>query len=195
MPATKVETRRTLLDAARRIVLAKGYAAVGINEVLAAAGVPKGSFYHWFSSKDAFGEAMMKSYFDDYFATLDRIISQTNRTAAEHLMEYWQYFHDTQAADHCQGGCLVVKLGAEISDLSEAMRATTKAGTAAIVDRIEQMIAEGVTDGSLSVDDTPRATAESLYDLWLGASMIAKIHGTADQLDRAMAVTRRVLHV
>ncbi|MGW4488519.1 TetR/AcrR family transcriptional regulator [Amycolatopsis sp. NPDC004368] len=195
MPVAKVETRRTLLDAARRIVLAKGYAAVGINEVLAAAGVPKGSFYHWFSSKDAFGEAMMKSYFDDYFATMDRIVAHPEQTAAEHLMQYWQYFHDTQAADDCQGGCLVVKLGAEISDLSEAMRATTKAGTAAIVDRIAQMITEGIADGSLSVDDTPRATAESLYDLWLGASMIAKIHGNPDQLDRAMAVTRQVLHV
>jgi hypothetical protein len=41
---------------------AKGYAAVGVNEVLAAAGVPEGSFYHYFGSEDAFGEAMMKSY-------------------------------------------------------------------------------------------------------------------------------------
>ncbi|WP_326835334.1 TetR/AcrR family transcriptional regulator [Amycolatopsis rhabdoformis] len=195
MPVAKAETRKTLLDAARRIVLAKGYAAVGINEVLADAGVPKGSFYHWFSSKDAFGEAMMKSYFDDYFATMDRIVAQREKSSAEHLMQYWQYFYDTQAADDCQGGCLVVKLGAEIADLSEAMRVTTKSGTAEIVDRIERMITDGITDGSVSVVDTPRATAESLYDLWLGASMIAKIHGSAGQLDRAMAVTRQVLHV
>ncbi|MEK8174490.1 helix-turn-helix domain-containing protein [Streptomyces sp. M19] len=51
MSVTKVETRQSLLDAARRIVAAKGYAAVGINEVLAAAGVPKGSFYHYFASR------------------------------------------------------------------------------------------------------------------------------------------------
>ncbi|SEF32329.1 TetR/AcrR family transcriptional regulator, transcriptional repressor for nem operon [Amycolatopsis pretoriensis] len=195
MPASKMDTRQVILDTARRIVLAKGYAAVGITEVLSAAGVPKGSFYHWFESKDAFGEAMMKSYFDDYFATMDRIAAQAEKSAAEHVMEYWQYFYDTQAADHCQGGCLVVKLGAEIADLSDAMRATTKSGTAAIVDRLEKMIADGVADGSLSVDDTPRATAEALYDMWLGASMIAKIHGHPRQLDRAMAVTRRTLHV
>ncbi|MET7991918.1 TetR/AcrR family transcriptional regulator [Amycolatopsis sp. NPDC005232] len=194
MPA-KVDTRKSLLDTARRIVLAKGYAAVGINEVLADAGVPKGSFYHWFDSKDAFGEAMMKSYFDDYFATMDRIVANKAKSSGEHLMQYWQYFHDTQAADDCQGGCLVVKLGAEIADLSEAMRVTTKTGTAAIVDRIEQMITDGVADGSVSIQDTPRATAETLYDLWLGASMIAKIHGNPGQLDRAMAVTRQVLHV
>jgi TetR/AcrR family transcriptional regulator, transcriptional repressor for nem operon len=193
--AAKVETRQSLLDAARRIVLAKGYAAVGINEVLAEAGVPKGSFYHYFDSKDAFGEAMMKSYFDDYFATMDGIVAHTEKSSAEHLMLYWQYFYDTQVADDCQGGCLVVKLGAEIADLSKAMRVTTKAGTAAIVERLERMIADGVADGSVSVDDSPRVTAEALYDLWLGASIIAKIHGSPDQLDRAMAVTRQVLHV
>ncbi|MFG2306801.1 TetR/AcrR family transcriptional regulator [Actinacidiphila glaucinigra] len=194
MAVARTETRRSILDAARRIVVAKGYAAVGINEVLAAAGVPKGSFYHHFGSKDAFGEAMMKSYFDDYFATMDGIVADTGASAAEHLMRYWQHFYDTQAADDCQGGCLVVKLGAEISDLSEAMRIVTKAGTTEIVDRIERMIVRGVADGSVTVDGDPHATAESLYNLWIGASMIAKIHGSPGQLDRAMTVTRQVLH-
>jgi TetR/AcrR family transcriptional repressor of nem operon len=195
MPVAKGETRVSLLDAARRAVLAKGYAAVGINEILAEAGVPKGSFYHYFDSKDAFGEAMMKAYFDDYFAAMDRIDAKTSESAAERLMHYWQYFYDTQAADDCQGGCLVVKLGAEIADLSEAMRVTTKAGTTAIVDRIERMIADGVADGSLSITDSPRETAEALYDLWIGASMLAKIHAGPAQLDRAMSVTRQVLHI
>lgn len=195
MAGTRVETRQNLLDTARRIVVTKGYSAVGINEVLAAAGVPKGSFYHFFDSKDAFGEAMMKSYFDDYFATMDGIAGEIGKNAAERLMQYWRYFYDTQAADGCQGGCLVVKLGAEISDLSEAMRVTTKVGTAAIVDRLERMIADGVADESVSVTDGPRATAEALYDLWLGASMMAKIHGSPAHLDRAMTVTRQVLDI
>jgi len=195
MPVARVETRQSLLDTARRIVTAKGYAAVGINEVLAEAGVPKGSFYHYFASKDAFGEAMMKSYFDEYFATMDGIVAHAENSSAEHLLRYWQYFYDTQAKDDCQGGCLVVKLGSEIADLSEAMRVATKVGTAEIVDRLERMIAGGVVDGSVTIDDDPRATAEALYDLWLGASMLAKIHSSPRQLDRAMAVTRRVLHI
>ena len=193
--SSKADTRQRLLDTARRIVLAKGYAAVGINEVLADAGVPKGSFYHFFESKDAFGEALMKSYFDDYFAVLDDITADKKQTSAQHLMRYWQYFRDTQAADDCQGGCLVVKLGSEISDLSEAMRVTTKAGTAEIVSRIERMISDGVADGSVSVDEGPRETAQALYDLWLGASVMAKIQGDPAQLDRAMTVTHRVLHI
>ncbi|HTJ67470.1 MAG TPA: TetR/AcrR family transcriptional regulator [Actinospica sp.] len=195
MSVTKLKTRQSILDTGRRIVVAKGYAAVGINEVLAEAGVPKGSFYYYFDSKGAFGEAMMKSYFEDYFSTMDGIVADKEKSSAEHLMSYWQYFYDTQAADDCQGGCLVVKLGAEISDLSEEMRVATKAGTAMIVERLERMITDGVADGSVTVDESPRATAEALYDLWLGASLMAKIHSSPDHLDRAMAVTRKVLHV
>jgi TetR/AcrR family transcriptional regulator, transcriptional repressor for nem operon len=195
MSVSHVDTRQTLLDAARRIVLGKGYTAVGINEVLAEAGVPKGSFYHYFASKDAFGEAMMKDYFYNYFATMDAIVADTEKNSAEHLMEFWQKFYDNQVKDDCQGGCLVVKVGAEIADLSEAMRMATKAGTTAVVDRLERMIAAGVADGSVSIDDSPRVTAESLYELWLGASMMAKIHGGPGHLERAMALTRQVLHV
>ncbi|MFI0241350.1 TetR/AcrR family transcriptional regulator [Streptomyces sp. NPDC016845] len=195
MPVTKTETRKIVLDTARRIVASKGYSAVGINEVLAAAGVPKGSFYHHFNSKDAFGEAMMQSYFDDYLATIDGIAADKSKTSAERLMSYWQNFYDTQAVDDCQGGCLVVKLAAEIADLSEAMREATKVGTTGIVDRLERMIDDGIADGSVSVDDAPRATAETLYSLWLGASMMTKIHRSFAPLDRAMTVTRRTLHI
>jgi len=191
----KMDTRQSILDTAQRIVAQKGFAAVGLNEVLAEAGVPKGSFYYYFTSKDAFGEAMMQSYFDDYLTTMDRIVADTGKSSAEHLMRYWQNFYETQIVDDCQGRCLVVKLGAEVTDLSETMRMAMKVGTAAIVDRVEQMIISGVADGSVSVDASPRATAEALYDTWLGASVMAKIHRSPDYLDRAMTLTRQTLHV
>lgn len=194
MTAARVDTRRAILDSGRRVITAKGYSAVGLNEILMEAGVPKGSFYHFFTSRDAFGEALLQRYFDEYFAAMDRITADRNKNAAQHLMQYWQNFYDTQAVDDCQGRCLVVKLGAEIADLSEAMRETMKAGTAQIVDRLERMIAAGVGDGSLTIDADPRATAETLYDLWLGASVMAKIHRSAACLDRCMEATRRILH-
>jgi TetR/AcrR family transcriptional regulator, transcriptional repressor for nem operon len=186
------DTRRAILDAAQRIMAHKGYAAVGINEVLAEAGVPKGSFYHYFSSKDAFGEAMMKSYFQEYLADMDRTLGRSG-PAAERLMAYWQQWHDTQSLDECHGRCLAVKLGAEVSDLSESMRLALKEGTTAIVDRVEQVIDQGLRDGSLTITGEARATAEVLYDMWLGASVLAKIHRNAAPLDTTMTATRQFL--
>ena len=194
MPVKANETRRQILDAAQRITAHKGYAAVGINEVLAQAGVPKGSFYHWFTSKDAFGQALIEHYFTEYLAETDRIVS-TPTSAAERLLEYWQGFYDMQTFDNCQGKCLVVKLGAEVSDLSESMRIALIEGTSAVIDRIERMIVDGLADGSVSVDGAPREVAHSLYDGWIGASVLAKINRSPEPLDRAVQVTRRHLHI
>jgi len=193
MPGIQTDTRRSILDAAQRIMSHKGFAAVGINEVLSEAGVPKGSFYHYFNSKDAFGEAMMKSYFIDYLADMDRVLGAPGLTSAQRLMNYWQSWRETQSVDECQGKCLAVKLGAEVADLSESMRLALKEGTAAIVDRLERVIAAGLEDGSLRVDDEPRITAQALYDMWLGASVMAKIHRDISPLDTVTTVTRRLL--
>ncbi|MEU2421410.1 TetR/AcrR family transcriptional regulator [Streptomyces sp. NPDC007851] len=190
-----MDTRRMILDTAQRIMARKGYSAVGINEVLAAAGVPKGSFYHYFASKDAFGEAILKSYFADYLTDMDGVLARSGQSSAERLMAYWQQWRETQSIENCQGKCLAVKLGAEVADLSESMRLALKEGTSAIVDRIERTISSGLEDGSLSVDGEARDAAQALYDMWLGASIIAKIHRSPAPLDTVTATTRRLLHL
>jgi TetR/AcrR family transcriptional regulator, transcriptional repressor for nem operon len=195
MTATKVDTRQTILDTAERLMVQKGYSAVGLTEVLTAAGVPKGSFYYYFSSKDAFGEAMLQKYFADYRATMDRIIAMPGASPAEQLMTYWQQFYDKQSVDECQGRCLVVKLAAEVSDLSEPMRLTLQHGTAGIIDRIERMLTAGVEDSSVSLQVTPGLAANSLYGAWVGASVLAKVNRSPEHLDSVMAYTRQMLHI
>jgi TetR/AcrR family transcriptional repressor of nem operon len=195
MPISRVDTRRSILDAAQRIMAHKGFAAVGINEVLAEAGVPKGSFYHYFNSKDAFGEAMMKAYFTDYLAEMDRILAEPDLTWGQRLANYWQHWHETQSTDQCKGGCLAVKLGAEVADLSESMRLALKEGTTAIVDRLARSIDGGTRDGSLAITGDTRALAQVLYEMWLGASVMAKIHRDTTPLDTTMAATRQLLQL
>ena len=195
MRATGGDTRSNILDAAREILPRKGYAAVGINEILTAAGVPKGSFYHFFGSKDAFGEAVMQAYYTDYLADMDRILAEPGLTAAQRLMNYWQSWREMQSADECQGKCLTVKLSAEVSDLSEPMRLALKEGTTAMVDRLERTIIAGVEDGSLTIDGTARDTAQALYDMWLGASLLVKIRREATPFDTTTTITRQLLHL
>ncbi len=191
---TAVDARQSLLDTGRRIMAHRGYAAVGLTEVLTEAHVPKGSFYHYFASKDAFGEAMMKAYFVEYWADMDRIFADTAQSASARLQAYLQQWRDTQTLDDCQGKCLAVKLGAEVADLSEGMRAALVDGTNGIIDRLERVIRQGVDDRSLTIELDARVSAEVIYDAWLGASVLAKIHRSAAPLDQAMSVSRHLLH-
>lgn len=195
MPGTESDTRQHILDTAQALMARKGYTAVGLTEVLSGADVPKGSFYYYFSSKEAFGEALMKSYFTDYLATMDLIAGDSSRTGAEQLREYWQRFYDLQSFADCQGKCLVVKLAAEVADLSEPMRRQLVDGTAGIIDHLERMITAGKRDGSVVVDEDPRSLAQELYESWLGASVMAKVQRTPAALQRVMGLTQARLHI
>ena len=186
--------RGNILQTGQRMMAGKGFSAVGLNEILAGAGVPKGSFYYYFASKDAFGEAMLAAYFEDYLADLDEILRRPGLTMAQRLMAYLQHWQDTQSFFDCQGKCLAVKLSAEVADLSEAMRAALKHGTSGIIHMLTNAIEVGVAEGSLSINGEPGSVAQSLYQLWLGASVMVKIVRNTQPFESAMMTTRQILH-
>ena len=189
------DVRQGILDVGQRIMAAKGYTAVGLNEILATAGVPKGSFYHYFGSKDAFGEALLESYFETYLDEIDKTLSQPGLTMAQRLLNYFRIWQDTQSFQDCQGKCLAVKLGVEVADLSEAMRAVLKRGTSGIIDRLASGIESGLAEGSLAISGTPYEVAQNLYQLWLGASVMVKITKSVQPFETAMSTTRQLLNL
>jgi TetR/AcrR family transcriptional repressor of nem operon len=189
------DVRATILATGQRLMAGKGFSAVGLNEILTGAGVPKGSFYHYFGSKDAFGEALLDSYFEDYLAELDVTLAQPGMTMAQRVINYFEVWRQTQSFFDCQGKCLAVKMAAEVADLSEAMRLSIKRGTAGIVSRLAAAIETGVAEGSLTIDTDAASTAHSLYQLWLGTSVMVKIERNIEPFDTAMRTTRQILHL
>ncbi|TAL56790.1 TetR/AcrR family transcriptional regulator [Pandoraea sp.] len=187
------EMRQHILDTAKPIMLRKGFTGVGLNEILATAGIPKGSFYHYFGSKEAFGEALLNAYFTDYLDHVDQLLMRDAGTGAQRLMRYWADWHAMQSGGAPDRKCLVVKLGAEVCDLSEAMRAALERGTAQIVERLARCIEAGQGDGSLDAGIEPYATAATLYELWLGATLLEKIRRDGRPLDVALDATRQML--
>ncbi|MEI2455012.1 TetR/AcrR family transcriptional regulator [Lysobacter firmicutimachus] len=187
------DVRQHILDIAYPLLLRKGFTAVGLAEVLAAAQVPKGSFYHYFGSKEAFGEAVLEAYFADYLGRMDTLLAQPG-TAAQRLLDYFYDWLDSQTGDEAQSRCLVVKLGAEVCDLSETMRAALARGTGGIVERLARCVEAGRADGSLAeaVGDA-RTLGATLYQNWLGASLLAKITHDRTPLDTALIGTRQLL--
>ena len=187
------DVRRHILHTAREIVGRKGFSAVGLNELLQAAAVPKGSFYHYFDSKDAFGQALLEDYFEGYLARMQTLFA-SDRSEVHQLLVYWQGWIDSQTGPGGYGKCLAVKLGAEVADLSEAMRQALDQGTTRIIQCLAQVLARGEERGSLRPALQPEPLARQLYALWLGASVMAKITRAASPFDHALAMTRSMLH-
>lgn len=88
---------------------------------------------------------------------------------------------------------MVVKLGAEVADLSDDMRIALCKGTKRLMAQLAICIAEGMTDGSLDDQLDPEKTAEMLYQMWLGASLLAKLQRDRAPLEHAMETTINVL--
>lgn len=193
-PSEVRDVRDRILSSGQRIMGGKGFSAVGLNEVLSAAGVPKGSFYHYFGSKEAFGEALLDDYFASYLADMDRIFAAPGSNRAQQLDAYFSAWKENQSFEDCQGRCLAVKLGAEVADLSQGMRAVLQRGTAGIIARLARVLEAGAAEGSLAFTGTPGAVAQSLYELWLGASLMVKIVRSSQPFDNAAQATRQMLH-
>lgn len=189
-----VATRQTILDTGYALVLRKGFAALGLQEILQASGVPKGSFYHYFASKEAFGCALLESYVSDYGRRVNQIFAQDG-TGRERLMRYWHAWLDG-AEDSGRGlaeDCLAVKLAAEVADLSEDMRRVLHDGVERLIARIAAMIDEARADGSLPDGADSPALAQVLYQMWLGAALMAKLSRDRSPMHRALAATERLL--
>lgn len=192
-PQRPTDPRSHILDTAQRLIAANGFAGVGLNEILSSAGVPKGSFYHWFSSKESFGADLLNHYFAKYMAELEDMLGPQQLPPRQRLEAYWRFWRENQVGDDPDGRCLAVKLGAEVSDISEDMRLALQAGTSSIIARLARVVEEGLKDGSIASGQTAEELAETLYQLWLGASIMSKITRGPGAFDAALVATDRLL--
>jgi TetR/AcrR family transcriptional repressor of nem operon len=108
-------------------------------------------------------------------------------------MAYFRQWTQNQCSTHTGGQCLVVKLGPEVCDLSDDMRSVLRTGTDSIIVRLTDCVRAGQADGSIPSTMDAAALAESLYQLWLGASLLSKLGRHEEPFAAALAATRRLL--
>lgn len=183
-------TRAHLLATGYKLIANKGFTAVGIKQILDTAGVPKGSFYYYFDSKEAFGEVIINAYFQHYKNRLQSIAKQ-DISAQQKLYKYFYFWYDTQQNKCDHEKCLVVKLSGEVADISDPMRTALAAGCQQTIDWIAEQIYQAWGEGSMPKSN--HMSAESLakrwYYTWLGASLIAKTNRSNTPLDEVWQMT------
>ncbi|MBL7635198.1 TetR/AcrR family transcriptional regulator [Atlantibacter hermannii] len=187
------DTREHILATGEQLCLHRGFMGMGLSELLKTAEVPKGSFYHYFRSKEAFGVAMLERYYTAYHQRLTQHFSAPGASAREKLLAHYQQTLQQFCQHDRINGCLTVKLSAEVCDLSEDMRVALDRGAAKIITLLAESLAQGVKEGSLRLTDDAVSTANVLYALWLGASLQAKITRSALPLESALAHVKALL--
>ena len=188
------ETREHLLATGEQVCLQRGFTGMGLSEMLALAEVPKGSFYHYFRSKEAFGVALLERYFVNYLQQVDQQLNQPGLSARERLLAHFRYGATLFIEQGHIVGCLGVKLSAEVCDLSEPMRDALQHGASAMIATYARCLSEVATEQPLPYGQTPEQLAQRCYLLWLGASLQSKISRESGPITLALETIEQWLN-
>jgi TetR/AcrR family transcriptional repressor of nem operon len=183
------EVRHRLLAAGLDLVHARGFAASGVKDITDAASVPKGSFYAYFPSKEAFAGAILEHYWADIETRLLPILD-ADGSAPERIKQFFHALADEHEAGNFLLGCLVGNLSLELGGSSEPVRA----GLVRILDRWGAAVTACVRSGQsgtgdVRVDLDASDLAALLIEAWEGAALRGKVTRSRTPYERFEAVT------
>lgn len=179
------ETKRRLIDAGLRLMLANGYHALGVQQLLAETRIPKGSFYHHFESKEDFALQVIDAYTANVHALLDVVLSDRNKAPLDRVRNF---FENVRLAYEAEGylGCFLGALGQELSGASDLFRRKIEGCLADISSRLAETIADAKSRGDLPANVNPREMADVLVDAWEGAALRTRLVRSGRPLDAVL---------
>ncbi|UQR60981.1 MULTISPECIES: TetR/AcrR family transcriptional regulator [Bradyrhizobium] len=175
--------RARLLRTGVAILTEKGFSAVGVEEILDAAEVPKGSFYHYFDSKEAFGLALIDAYANYFARKLDRWFDDTERAPLDRLRDFIADARSGMARHRYRRGCLVGNLGQEMGVLPEPFRKRLAAVFRDWEARTSRCLRSAQEAGEMSSELDCEDLAQFFWMGWEGAVLRAKLERRPDALD------------
>lgn len=171
---SKETTKITLLETGRRFFLERGYGNTGIEAILQSAGVPKGSFYYYFASKEDFGLQVLNRFAEDIRANFERCQVDATRSPLERFRCYFEEACQRIQSQQCRSGCLVGNLSQELAAQSEAFRVRLEEIFEDVRDRYAACLKEAQESGEIAHDWDVRQLAEFCLCSWQGAILRAK---------------------
>lgn len=169
------DTRVLLIRRGIEMLTTQGVSATALDDVLKSINVPKGSFYHYFDSKDAFVAATLDAYAEYFARKLDRHFGKQELAPLARLASF--------VDDACRGverhdfarGCLVGNLGQEVGVLDETLRLRLEAILVDWERRLAGCLDDALAAGELAVDVDRPALAHAFWVGWEGAILRARL--------------------
>jgi TetR/AcrR family transcriptional regulator, transcriptional repressor for nem operon len=186
----KRTSKEKLIQAARKLMLAQGYPITSVDDIIKAAGVSKGSFYHYFDSKEELALTAMHEFLADGAAMMMdgpfRDVDDPTKRAIVFLkhvesvaMQLW---------DH---GCLLVMFSVELAGTSPRVREETSAVLLDLIERIGAILRPLTKDGGGNVPMTSKAMANIYMAIIDGSLVYARATGDSSCIARNLKTFRQ----
>jgi TetR/AcrR family transcriptional regulator, transcriptional repressor for nem operon len=176
----KRDTATVIIDTATETLIAKGYNGCGINEILATARVPKGSFYHYFDSKEALVETVLKRYGQENYAWLATHLEDESIPPIDAIGITFRLASNAIAERKFAVGCLLGSMAQELANTEAPIVATIRGLFRTWEAPLRSAVERAKRKGDIRADINAGSLASFILNGWEGAVLRAK-------LDRASA--------
>lgn len=180
----KPNTRDQIFDAALMLLSERGFNACSVQDITAQAGVPKGSFYNHFDSKEALGAEIVGHYASR--SKLREILVDDSIPALERLRSYFSSLNDKMKDRGFQHGCMIGNMSAEMSEQSELIRDQLTKIYANWSAKLEYAVAAGQKEGTIPSQLSAKVLAGFLLNAWEGTTLRVRVDRSQDAFDQFM---------
>ncbi len=179
----KPSHRETLLKEGLKVVLSQGYAGASVRDIVAAAGVPQGSFTNHFTSKEAFAQEVLERYFSLVRGNIDKTLRNDSLPPLRRLRAWFDLQIAFLRKAEFHSGCLIGNFSIEASDQSNSIRQRLTEMFKDINESIVYCLKAAVYAGELSASTDVREVASFLYSSWQGAILQSKVEQSIKPLE------------
>jgi TetR/AcrR family transcriptional repressor of nem operon len=188
-----VNNRDQIFDAALKLLSEKGFNACSVQDITTEAGVPKGSFYNYFESKEALGVEIVRFYGGR--GNLRDVLIDQSINPMDRLQQYFMRLNNMIIDRGFEQGCLLGNFSAELSDQSPLIRAELAIIYGKWTKMIEVAIADGQSNQLIGSDLSAHELAGFLLNAWEGAALRVRAERNREAFDIFMDVTFRKILV
>ena len=185
------DTYEKLLDAALRLMLSKGYPATTVDEICAEAGVSKGSFYHFFKTKEALGLAAIERFYQRGQHELLNGPFTEIEDPVERAFGYLDHV-EARSTSLWTDGCLLGSFALELADTNPAVREEVSRMFEQLARQMASVL-RPIADRAGESGPTATALAEMFLSLLEGSIVLARAHHDPDRIPMAIRRFRRYL--
>jgi TetR/AcrR family transcriptional repressor of nem operon len=177
-------TKEQLIVAGLNALLEKGFNGVGVQEITEQAGVPKGSFYNHFESKEALGAEIVERY--GLNSTRRAILLDKTVPPLQRLRTHFETLNATFVKSKFERGCLLGNFSAELANQSPVIRESLLTLFERWTKDLEVAIADAQSEGTVSSDRDAGDIAAFLLDAYEGTLLRARVQRDRAPFDRFM---------
>ncbi|MDP9842612.1 TetR/AcrR family transcriptional regulator [Streptosporangium lutulentum] len=172
--------REEIVEAGLEQFHAHGYSAAGVKNITDAAGVPKGSFYNHFDSKEALAVVALERYAEGLRL---RELADTSVEPLTRLRAHFEFLRDENVRRGITRGCLVGNFSAEVADHSDVIHTAVRNSFRQWAVLIAAALGEARRAGTVRADLDPETTARFVLHAWEGTLLGARADRSAEAFD------------